>query len=194
MNASPGGSISAFCEPVISTSMPHASMRTSVAPTAVMPSTTSRVSDARVSAAISRTGCSTVVEVSLACINTALVSGRRASATASAETACPHSTLISCMSRPVAAQMFSQRSPNFPPLTTTTRSPGEHRLATAASIAPEPEADRVSTGWPVWNSQPSPSWTSRKSWLNSGVRWWINGCDMRNATSGGTCVGPGVSK
>ena len=137
--------------------MPQTSMRTSVAPTAVMPSTTSRVSDARVSAAIFRTGCSTVVEVSLACINTALVSGCRASATAATETASPHSTLISWASRPVAAQMFSQRSPNFPPLTTTTRSPGEHRLAIAASIAPEPEAASVNTGCAVWNSQPNPS-------------------------------------
>ncbi len=53
-NARPGGSISAFCEPVIRTSMPSASIGSSITPTAVMPSTTRSVSRSRVSLAISR--------------------------------------------------------------------------------------------------------------------------------------------
>ena len=57
--------MSAFCEPVMSTSIPQRSMGTSYTPTAVMPSTTSSASRSRVIAAICSTGCTAVVEVSL---------------------------------------------------------------------------------------------------------------------------------
>jgi len=57
----------------------------------------------------------------------------------------------------------SQRSPNFPARTTTTRSPADKVLTTAASIAPVPEHASGTTSALVWKSFFSAARTSMKS-------------------------------
>jgi hypothetical protein len=46
-------------------------------------------------------------------------------------------------------QILSQRSPNLPPFTHKTASPGESVFAIAASIPPVPDAARTITSWAV---------------------------------------------
>jgi hypothetical protein len=86
-------------------------------------------------------------------------------------TAAPHGTLISCTVVPYAWQILVQRSPNLPPLTTIASSPADNRLVTALSIAPVPDAARMSTSSLVPNSSRSPVCTSASTALNCGVRW-----------------------
>src|SRR4029077_4132936 len=196
-NARPGGSISAFCDPVITTSIPHSSVLMSNTPRAVMASTTSIVSPYGFTiSARALMLCATPVEVSLACTYTALIpeSFFSASATAWGSTTPPHSTLISVTSAPNVLQSLVHRSPNFPPLMVRALSPGERKLDTEPSIPPVPEAASMSTLFFVWNSHLSPSRTSANTLSNSGARWWNMGRAMASSTSGGTGVGPGASK
>ena len=152
--------------------MPQSSIGTDSTPTAVTPSTNSNGPPFRVSAAISRTGWSVVVDVSLAWMSTPLVSGCAWSAcsTALTSTAVPHSTLISTTSRPKARHMRSHRSPNLPPLTTMTLSFAENRLVTAASMAPVPEEARMITSFFVPNRVFNPCRASSRTTANAGVR------------------------
>ena len=163
--------MSAFCEPVTSASMPHSSRGTESTPTAVTPSTR-KSGPFFVSLAISFTGWSTVVEVSLAWIMTLWISGWRLScfSISLTLTACPHSTLTSIGFSPKALAMFNQRSPNLPPLITRTLSPGENRFATAASIAPVPEEASIKTSPFVPKSALRPWRASSNTLLNWGVR------------------------
>ena len=164
--------MSAFWEPVTRTSMSHSSKGTGKTPTAVTPSTRNN-GPFFVSFAISFTGWSTVVDVSLAWIMTLWISGCSSScfSTSATLTACPHSTLTSMGSRPNALEIFSHRSPNLPPLITKTLSPGENRFATAASIAPVPEEASIRTSPFVPKSVLRPWRASSKILLNWGVRW-----------------------
>ena len=74
--ARPGGSINAFCEPVITTSSPHSSVFISNTPSAVIASTTNMVSACFFTiSAIAFVSWATPVDVSLACINTAFIVG-----------------------------------------------------------------------------------------------------------------------
>ena len=88
----------------------------------------------------------------------------------------------------------TQRSPNEPAETASTRSPGEQRLTIADSKPPVPEHVKRSTSDEVrWTSFSRPStraYTSRKS----GARWWITCSASAASTSGGTGVGPGVNR
>ena len=90
--------------------------------------------------------------------------------------------------------MSAQRSPNLPQRTTSTSSPGEQRLTTAASSAPVPEAARMMTSFRVPISSARPARTRPKSASNSGVRWWRIGWAIAWSTSGGIGVGPGASR
>jgi hypothetical protein len=77
-------------------------------------------------------------------------------------------------------------------LTTTTVSPAESVLTTAASMAPVPEQASGMTSWDVCTRRLSPARTSMKSASYSGVRWWRIGCAIASSTSLGTGVGPGA--
>src|ERR687894_1955860 len=88
--------------------------------------------------------------------------------------------------------MDAQRSPKLPADATSTRSPGETRLATADSIAAVPEPVNRSTSSRVAKARARRSSVSRSSALKSGLRWCRTGSDAAAATSGGTGVGPGV--
>ncbi len=114
------------------------------------------------------------------------------SARRSAATEWPNGAVTSMMSRPYAVAISSQRSPNFPARATTTVSPADSVLTSAASIAPVPEHASGITSVDVWNSRLSPSRTSTKSASYSGVRWWMIGCAMARRISLGTGVGPGA--
>ncbi len=144
----------------------------SYTPTAVIPSTIRIVFSCLLTiSASSFTGWQAVVEVSLACTKTPLISGSalRASATAFGSTAFPHSTIISVTLRPYVWHILVHLSPNLPPFTTTTLSPGEKKLATEASIPPVPEAASMRTSFSVWNNHFSPSAASLKMASNCGV-------------------------
>ena len=113
------------------------------------------------------------MEVSLCWASTALMPGVvfSASATRSGETVSPYGAVTSTTSTPKARHRSSQRSPNLPALTTTTVSPGESVLTTAASMAPVPEHASGMTSWEVCTRRLSPASTSMKSASYSGVRW-----------------------
>ena len=68
MNASPGGIITAFCEPPMITSTPQPSRSNFVVPSPVMASTTSSVSVPFSSEATPFTSCRAPVEVSVPCM------------------------------------------------------------------------------------------------------------------------------
>jgi len=72
---------------------------------------------------------------------------------------------------PYAEAISAQRWPNFPAATTATRSPGENRLATAASIPPVPEVVRTATGPAVRKTRCRPCWTRSKLAVKSAPRW-----------------------
>jgi hypothetical protein len=76
----------------------------------------------------------------------------------------------------------------------TTFSPEAKRLATAAVIAPEPEAASVITGSLVPKSSCNRSCTVRMSFLNSELQWWIISRAMASRTLSSNCVGPGVRR
>ena len=141
--------------------------------------------------AIARTSCTTPVEVSDWVTNTALAPAA-ASAPGRRPAARPRPARRASPRPRRRAHIFSQRSPKLPAEATTTRSPGETRLATADSIADVPEPGITSTGFAVANTRPSPASRLVNSCLNSGLRWWITGRARAASTSGGTGVGPGV--
>ena len=62
----------------------------------------------------------------------------------------PYSNSTCVVAAPYASHIWAQRSPNLPHEAATPVSPGRIRLATAASIAPVPEAAKQSTGLRVW--------------------------------------------
>ena len=70
--------------------------------------------------------------------------------------------------------------------------PGGTVLTTAASIAPVPEAVRISTSFRVWKTSFRPATTSVITCLASAERWWITGRASSSSTSSGTIAGPGV--
>ena len=93
--ASPGADMNAFCEPVTTTSMPHASISNGTAPRPDTLSTRMSASgrSSRIAAASSGIGFMTPVDVSLWVSSTALTGGieRRRSRISSAAAAYPHS-------------------------------------------------------------------------------------------------------
>jgi len=110
---------------------------------------------ARATSASPRTSLTTPVEVSDWVVNSARA-GRpnfaSASPTWSGSTFSPHSNSRWVVSAPNPAHISAQRWPNLPADATTAGSPGTTRLATADSIAPDPEAAKESTSLPVWNT------------------------------------------
>jgi len=116
--ASPGAAIQAFCEPVTTTSTPHASISNGTAPSPDTLST--RISapgaTSRMTAASSGIGFMTPVEVSLWVSRTALVPGDRwsSSRTTAGSAAWPHSTSILVTSAPYVRAILAKRSPNDP--------------------------------------------------------------------------------
>ena len=165
-------------------------------PTAEMPSTSSRAGLLRVTAAISRTGWSTPVEVSECCTSTPTIAGSaaKASATSCGSTALPQGTLTVTTSSPRETAISRQRWPNLPPSTTSTFSPGANRLYTAAVMAPVPEEVRGSTVPAVPKRVRKPSCTRPIMAINSLLRWWIMSLARARRTLSGRGVGPGVSK
>ena len=74
-------------------------------------------------------------------------------------------------SAPKASQSSTHRSPNFPHDATSAGSPGRTRLATADSMAPDPEAANASTSFPVWKTSLSRSRQRAYTSMNAGARW-----------------------
>ena len=71
---------------------------------------------------------------------------------------------------PVALAIRAQRSPKYPADTTSTRSRGEHRFATAESIAPLPDAVNMITSPSVRKTSGSRAKTRARIAENSGER------------------------
>ncbi len=113
-NARPGGSISAFCEPVTQTSMFQSSTRHSIAPSPLIPSTTRSASVLATSLPNAAMSWPTPVLVSLSVANTAFASGflPRASARRSGVTALPKGTSTTTMFAWNALRIPRQRSPS----------------------------------------------------------------------------------
>ncbi len=93
---------------------------------------------------------------------------------------------------PNALQMSPQRAAKWPALRTSALPPGGTVLTAAASIAPVPEAVRISTSFCVWKTSLRPAATSVITCLASAERWWITGRASSSSTSSGTRAGPGV--
>src|SRR5579884_230258 len=93
----PGGLISAFCDPVMTTSTPHASVSSGIAPRLLTASTMSRAGWSPSASRTARTSLWTPVLVSLCVTSTARYSRRaslrRCSAIASIGTGCPPSAV-----------------------------------------------------------------------------------------------------
>ena len=117
-----------------------------------------------------------------------------AASTRTGSTVSPYGASMACTVMPNARAMSCHRSPNLPQRTTSTSSPGEQRLTTAASSAPVPDAARTMTSLRVPISSARPARTRAKSASNSGVRWWMIGRPMAWRTSGGIGVGPGARR
>src|SRR6185312_12766199 len=151
-NASPGGVINAFCEPVITTSAPQASVSRGTAPRLETASTTE---SAPASWQIVNSGSrshTTPVDVSECTRNTVPAPlSARAARTSSGIGDSPQPYLSGTTSQPNTVASFCQRSPNSPCETASTRSPGEWRLTTADSNAPVPDDVNTSTSWSVRN-------------------------------------------
>ena len=111
-NASPGGVISAFCEPEQTTSIPHASVSSGTAPRLEIASTTTSAPASFATAASARTSATTPVEVS-ECVRYTTFAGRSASraASSSADGTSPHSYASASTSAPYALAIDCQRSP-----------------------------------------------------------------------------------
>ena len=165
--------MTAFCDPPISTSTPHASISMCVVPRPVMASTTSTASLPLCfnTSATPATSWRTPVEVSVACMKTARVSILSALRTSSRSKVWPYGALTTSTSQPNAFARLTQRSPNLPAVRTSTRSPGEVRFETDASIAPVPEEASRMTSFLV----PTNVFRSRSTFMyrarNSAVRW-----------------------
>jgi len=99
--ARPGGVISAFCDPEMTTSTPHASVSSGTAPRLEIASTTESAPPSAAAAATARTSVTTPVEVS-DCVNSTAFAGRAASraATSSADGVSPHSYSSRSISAP----------------------------------------------------------------------------------------------
>src|SRR3989304_6365416 len=118
----------------------------------------------------------------------------KGSAIIAGSTASPHSTIISVALTPKALHILPQRSPNLPPLTVRTFSPGERKLDTEPSIAPVPLEAIIRTSLCVWNNHFKPLLTSSMTGPKSGERWCTIGYAILRRVSGGTGVGPGANK
>ncbi len=76
----------------------------------------------------------------------------------------------------------------------STRSLGEQRFATADSIAAVPADVKRSTSFSVRYTARMRSSTRVNVPRKSAERWWIIGSAVAARTSGGTGVGPGVTR
>ena len=146
--AIPGEAIHAFWLALTTTSMPQASISNGMAPRPLMPSTIRSGSPgaSRTTAAISRSGSATPVEVSLCVTSTARYGAAltRCSRTAAASAASPHSTANRSTRPPNASAIFAKRSPNEPIVIARTRSPGtgcHHRGLERAGSGPGEQED-----------------------------------------------------
>ena len=158
--ASPGGVISAFCAPTTSTSMPQASVRHSIAPTPLMPSTTSRAGLFRTTRPMASMSWPTPVLVSCKVEKTAAISG-----------CCASSRCDLGRLEGLAPGQFVAHDLDAEPLGDQPPALGElarlqhqrlaaaaaRRFTTAASMPPVPEQERMSTSLAVWKAYFSPS-------------------------------------
>ena len=143
--------MSAFCEPVTTTSAPHASVSSGTAPRLETASTIE-------SAPASRADLKQRLEVADDSRRRLRVDeedglrpalGERASAGRPGRGDSPQAYVSGTTSQPNAAASFCQRSPNSPCETASTRSPGERRFTIADSKAPVPEDVKTSTSLSV---------------------------------------------
>ena len=127
--------------------------------------------------------------------NTALISlltsALMRSARAAGSAAAPQTNSNFSTCAPKRWAIWAKRSPKEPMDTTSTRSPGDTKLLTAASMAPLPAPVRMSTSCLVRKTSFRPSVASANKLLNSGPRWLIIGLAKACSTSCGTGVGPG---
>ncbi len=187
--------MSPFCEPVMTTSSPHASVLHSTAPMPVIESTMSTTSSSGPTILpMASTSLSTPVDVSDCVTMTPRASGFAASAaatsagrTTSVQPYCRSTTLS-----PYVSAMSFWRSPNLPLRHTMTVSPAEKQFAMPASITPVPEHANSSTSPSVWKTYLRLTIASANAAEKSGVRWWMIGAAMVSMTFSGTGVGPGV--
>ena len=152
-NESPGGVDMPFCEPETTTSSPQASVSMGTAPRLETASIASRQLRPRVRSPIAWMSVTVAVDVS-ECTTTAScsVSSAIASATTAGSGGRPHSHSSTVTSAPKARAIATQRSPNAPAETHSTRSPGSIRLAKTDSNAPVPEAVNSRTSCSVRNT------------------------------------------
>ena len=186
--------MSAFCEPVTTTSAPQASVSSGTAPRLEIASTTESAPASPQTASSGSRSQTTPVDVSewtRSTVSAPLSSSARRRS--SGRGASPHAYASWTTSQPNARAIACQRSPNSPCETASTRCPGERRLTIADSKAPVPDDVNTSTSRSVRNTSRSRSWARPKTDAKSGERWWMTGSASAASTSGGTGVGPGVS-
>ena len=186
--------MSAFCEPVTTTSAPQASVSSGTAPRLETASTIDSASASAHTASSGSRSQTTPVEVSewtrnTVCAPLSVSAARRSSGLG----ASPQAYASGTTSQPNARAIDCQRSPNSPWETARTRWPGERRLTIADSKAPVPDEVKTRTSRSVRKTARSCSCASANTSAKSGERWWITGCASALSTSGGTAVGPGVS-
>jgi len=152
--------------------MPQSSVRHSIAPTPLMPSTTSNALLGRTTRPMASMSWPTPVLVSIRVVKTATASGCSSSSPATwpASKGFPHGTSHRTTSMPKVSQIFRQRSANLPDSKTMALPPRGTRFTTAASMAPVPELVKTRTSFFVARAYLRPSKTSFNSARNSGVR------------------------
>ena len=142
-----------FCVPETTRSRPHASVSIGTAPRLETASIASRQLRPRESSPIFSMSVTVAVDVS-ECTTTASfsVSSAIASAMRAGSGRLPHSHSSAVTSAPKAFAIDTQRLPNAPPVTQSTRSPASIVFANTDSNAPVPEAVNSSTSCSVRNT------------------------------------------
>ena len=194
--ARPGGVIRAFCDPVTTTSIPHASVSSGTAPRLEIASTTEIAPASLQAAASDRMSETTPVEVS-ECTMKATAAPLSASEPRDILCAGRLAPLVrerddvgSRRRRPASASASrTRRARRRAP---SPRARGDWRRRTRTR--PCPDAVKTRMSFCVRKTSCSRSSTSRKTVLKSGERWWMTGSASAASTSGGTGVGPGVRR
>ena len=188
--------MSALWELVTTASRPQASVSSGTAARLEIASTAIKASEPLIAPAIARTSATTPVDVSEVRQEDDLGAAGLFEARRDVVGARALAPLVAKMVD-VAAVGAGHRGPALPKKpceTTRTRSPGEQRFATADSIAPVPADAKRTTPCSVRYTCRRRSKTRASTSRNSGVRWWIMGAAVAARTSGGTGVGPGVTR
>src|SRR6266705_348447 len=198
---SPAGSIRPFCDPVMTRSTFHSSMRKSIEPMELTPSTYSRAGCCAASIALrtAATSLVTPVAVSLWTMRIPLISCCwscvRISPIRSDGAPSPHSTSMMSTRKPCRWARSIHRWLNWPYRGASTRSPGESVLTSAASHPPVPVAGKMNA-CPVVVLKTFPRSRNRPvaSSGNAEERWSSIARFMARRIRSGTFVGPGTNR